>query len=174
MSKQGHERRHIVLPANLTSVRKARAWARDIVTEWNVPGLIDDAQLAISELVTNAVRHAGTDVVMTLTLDDKLIVEVEDSDPELRHPAVPTTDPLATSGRGLQIVSAVSVDWGVRSVPNGKVVWFALALPDTERTDADVFQLSGRREEHERAEQRRADASRERKEDREMQARAAR
>jgi len=170
MSRQ----RHIVLPADLNSVRTARGFARDVVSEWNVPGLIDDVQLGISELVTNAVRHAGTDVVMTLRLDDMLVVEVQDSDPELRHPAVPTTDPLATSGRGLQIVSAVSADWGVRSVPEGKVVWFALALPDSSRTDADVFQLSGRREEHERAEQRRADASRDRDENREMQARAAR
>jgi len=168
MSRQ----RHLVLPADLNSVRTARSFARDVVTEWNVPGLIDDVQLAVSELVTNAVRHAGTDVVMTLRLDDKLVVEVQDSDPELRHPAVPTTDPLATSGRGLQIVSAVSVDWGVRSVPDGKIVWFALALPDSARTDADVFQLDGRREAHQRAEQRRADAAH--GEDREMQARAAR
>lgn len=169
-----HRERQLVLRAELASVREGRFFARDVVTEWGLEGLADDIQLGVSELVTNAVRHAGTDVVMTLRLDGKLIVEVEDSDPELRHPAVPSTDPLATSGRGLQIVSAVSTDWGVRSVPAGKVVWFALDLPDNARTDADVFDLDNRREEHDRVEQfRRDQESRQYDESREMQARAA-
>lgn len=168
--------RQLVLPAELTSVREARRFARDSVTEWNVEGLADDVQLGVSELVTNAVRHARTDVVMSLHLDNKLTVEVQDSDPELRHPAVPTQDPLATSGRGLQIVSAVSADWGVRSVPDGKVVWFALPLPDDALVDADVHELSDRREEHERAahvRELRAEAAGTLDDSREMQARAA-
>lgn len=168
--------RQLVLPAGLASVREGRIFARDVVTQWDLQSLADDVQLGVSELVTNAVRHAGTDVVMTMRLDDKLVIEVQDSDPELRHPAVPTKDPLATSGRGLQIVSAVSADWGVRSVPTGKVVWFALALPDSGRHDADVHDLSDRRNEHERAERaeqsRRAENSRTRDDSREMQARA--
>lgn len=141
----------IVLSGELASVPQARRFARQAVIEWGVEGLADDIQLGISELVTNAVRHAGTDLAITLQLKDTLLVEVRDQDPELRHPAVPTTDPLATSGRGLQIVAAVSADWGVRGVPGGKIVWFELALPDEARRDADVHEISDRREVHERA-----------------------
>ena len=172
--------RQLVLAADLTSVREARRGARETMHEWGLEAVADDVQLGVSELVTNAVRHARTGVVMPLALDGKVIVEVKDSAPALRHPATPTKDPLATSGRGLQIVSAVSADWGVRSVPDGKVVWFALALPDDARVDADVHELSERREEHERAarEQSRRDAQdaadRDADDSREMQARAAR
>ena len=168
--------RQLVLPADLTSVRQARRFARDVAIEWGLDGLVDEIQLGVSELVTNAVRHARTDVVMTLVLGTKLTVEVQDSDPELRHPTVPTTDPLSTSGRGLQIVSAVSSDWGVRSAPEGKVVWFVLALPDDARHDADVHELSERRDEHDRAAEaqaRRAKAANDLDDSREMQARAA-
>jgi anti-sigma regulatory factor (Ser/Thr protein kinase) len=169
--------RQLILAADLTSVREARRFARETMSEWGLEGVSDDVQLGVSELVTNAVRHAKTDVAMTLVLDGKVIVEVKDSDPELRHPAVPTKDPLATSGRGLQIVSAVSADWGVRSVPDGKVVWFALDLPDDALVDADVHELSERRDEHERAaaaqSRRMADDS-DTDDSREMQARAAR
>lgn len=170
--------RQLVLAADLASVREARRVARETMHDWGLESVSDDVQLGVSELVTNAVRHARTDVVMTLVLDGKVIVEVKDSDPELRHPAVPTKDPLATSGRGLQIVSAVSADWGVRSVPDGKVVWFALDLPDDARGDADVHELSERREEHQRAaaqeQSRRASQDLDADDSREMQARAAR
>ena len=165
--------RQLILPAELSSVREARRFVRDTAIEWLLDALIDDVQLGVSELVTNAVRHAQTDVVLTVRLSDKLIVEVQDSDPELRHPAVPNKDPLATSGRGLQIVSAVSADWGVRSVPQGKVVWFALPLPDNARLDADVLELSDRRDVHERAaheQARRAESNSGMDDSREMQA----
>jgi anti-sigma regulatory factor (Ser/Thr protein kinase) len=134
------------LPVELMSVRRGRIFARDVVNEWGLDELADDVQLAVSELITNAVRHAGTDVVLSLCLEDRLVVEVRDSDPELDHPLTGVAaDPLATSGRGLQIVAAVSADWGVRTSSRGKAVWFALDLPDTASPDADVYAMSGRR-----------------------------
>lgn len=157
--------RQIALPGELTSVRAGRLFARDVVREWGFDGLADDVQLATSELITNAVRHAGSDVVLSLRLDRKLTVEVVDSHPELRRPEVAADDVLATSGRGLHIVAAVSSDWGVRRVPGGKAVWFTLTLPDVDAIDADVFNLRERPEDHDRAES---------TEQRELQARAAR
>jgi anti-sigma regulatory factor (Ser/Thr protein kinase) len=128
------------------SVRRARLFARDVVLEWGLEQLVDDVQLAVSELVTNAVRHAGSAVELALCIDGRLVIEVRDSDPELRQPLEDAeADPLATSGRGLQIVAALSADWGVRFHEAGKAVWFALDLPDTASPDADVYAMSDRR-----------------------------
>jgi anti-sigma regulatory factor (Ser/Thr protein kinase) len=140
--------RTLALPASLGSVRQGRLFARNVVREWGLDRLADDVQLGVSELITNAVRHAGTDVLLTIRLDGELVVEVEDAHPELRNPTTPATaDALATSGRGLQIVAAVSTEWGVRSLPRGKAVWFTLALPALDSADADIVALSPRRPE---------------------------
>lgn len=138
--------RQVHLPADLHSVRAGRQLARDVVIEWGLERLVDDVQLGVSELLSNAVRHAGTDVVLTLLCSDRLIVEVLDNDPDLPHPVIPDGDLRATSGRGLRIVSAISSDWGVRAAAGGKTVWFALALPELGTPDADIFSLAGRRD----------------------------
>jgi anti-sigma regulatory factor (Ser/Thr protein kinase) len=161
--------RHIELPAELTSVREGRLFARDVVREWGLDGLADDVQLGTSELITNAVRHARTDVVLSLLLGDSLTVEVKDAHPELRRAELEADDELATSGRGLHIVAAVSSDWGVRRVPGGKAVWFTLTLPDLDAIDADVFMLRDRR-----SDDRATNDGTESTESRELQARAAR
>ncbi len=138
--------RSLRLPAELMSVREGRRFARDVVVEWGLRRLVDEVQLGVSELITNAVRHAQTDVELCLRLlDDRLSVEVRDFEPTLHRPAeTRAADPLATSGRGLQIVAAVSRDWGVRGLTNGKAVWFALDLPDLASPDADVYPLVAR------------------------------
>ena len=140
--------RQVHLPADLHSVRIGRRLARDVVVEWGLERLVDDVQLGVSELLSNAVRHAGTDVVLTLSLAGRLTVEVLDNDPDLPHPVAPDPDLRATSGRGLRIVSAISADWGVRAAPAGKVVWFALELPELGTPDADVLSIAERRDEH--------------------------
>ena len=136
--------RSLRLPAELMSVRRGRLFTRDVVAEWGLDPLVDDVQLGVSELITNAVRHARTDVELRISYDTRLLVEVRDFEPSLRQPAGAPTDPLATSGRGLQIVAAVSADWGVRSLGNGKAVWFALDLPDAASPDADVYAMTER------------------------------
>jgi anti-sigma regulatory factor (Ser/Thr protein kinase) len=161
--------RQIALPGELTSVRQGRLFARDVVRDWGLDSLADDVQLATSELITNAVRHAGTDVVLSLRLDTSLTVEVQDSHPELRRQEVAADDVLATSGRGLHIVAAVSSEWGVRRVRDGKAVWFTLALPDVHATDADVFAMSDHRRD-----EKPANHAEEGSESQELQARAAR
>lgn len=137
--------RSITLPAELRSVTTGRHFARDVVTEWDLQQLADDVQLGTSELVANAVRHAGTEVTLTLRRDELLTVEVRDGHPVLHQPFSPHLDLTAESGRGLQIVAAISDDWGIASVANGKSIWFKLALPDRRRGDADVFSLDKRR-----------------------------
>ena len=82
---------------------------------------------------------------MTLRRDELLTVEVRDGHPVLHQPFSPHLDLTAESGRGLQIVAAISDDWGIASVTDGKSIWFKLALPDRGRGDADVFSLAKRR-----------------------------
>lgn len=137
--------RSITLPAELRSVTTGRHFARDVVTEWDLEQLADDVQLGTSELVANAVRHAGTEVTLTLRRDELLTVEVRDGHPVLHQPFSPHLDLTAESGRGLQIVAAISDDWGIASVVDGKSIWFKLALPDQHSSDADVFSLDKRR-----------------------------
>ncbi|WP_165986187.1 ATP-binding protein [Streptomyces sp. YIM 98790] len=114
------------LPSRIGQVRR-------IVTAqlryWGLPHLIDRAALGLTELLANIHRHAGTDkhcTVELVLLRDRLTVSVHDHDPRL--PQVRSPGGMATSGRGLALVEAVSADWGmrVRADHSGKSIWFTL------------------------------------------------
>ncbi|CAL9281415.1 ATP-binding protein [Streptomyces sp. NPDC052644] len=102
---------------------------------WNLDPLIEKAALGVTELLTNVHRHAKPDKICTVEIEfllDRLTVSVHDHDPRL--PAVvhleDGPDPLATSGRGLALIEAVSESWGARPQGDtGKVVWFTLPAP---------------------------------------------
>jgi anti-sigma regulatory factor (Ser/Thr protein kinase) len=86
---------------------------------------VEDVVLVASELVGNAVLHgAPTDGDLDISWDierDAVVVRVLDGSPELpRRRASNTRD---TSGRGLSIVAALALDWGVRRTTHGKLVW---------------------------------------------------
>jgi anti-sigma regulatory factor (Ser/Thr protein kinase) len=134
--------RSIELPPELGSVRSGRHFTREVLLDWGLPQLVDDAQLGATELVSNVVRHAGTAFVLTLRLDATVTIEVRDMGaPLVRLPDPGAVDPMAESGRGLQIVSAVSLDWGITPFAAGKAVWFSLQLPNQQASDADVHQI---------------------------------
>lgn len=83
----------------------------------------DTVMLVVSELVTNGIRHVGTDVALRVTRhDDHVRVEVTDTgagEPVVRNPG-----PLEPHGRGLRIVEALAYRWGVDpGVGGGKTVW---------------------------------------------------
>lgn len=88
-------------------------------------GDADTVLLLVSEVVSNAVRHAGTPFELTVAVDESQVrVTVVDNDPSGR-PEVQEQDPEATSGRGLYIVEQLASSWGAQSVEgNGKAVWF--------------------------------------------------
>lgn len=93
--------------------------------------VVDRVVLVATELVTNAVNHAGTAFELTLDLDDDgLRLEVFDADERL--PAILLAEVDATSGRGIQIVSALADEWGAavaeRDDVTGKVVWARFRL----------------------------------------------
>ncbi|ALO92156.1 ATPase [Streptomyces hygroscopicus subsp. limoneus] len=109
---------------------------------WHMDPLIDRAALGVTELLSNVHRHARPDKSCTVELEllpDRLTVSVRDHDPRLPVPAdakeTTAATPLATCGRGLAMVAAVSESWGARpDGENGKVVWFTLPAPATARS----------------------------------------
>jgi anti-sigma regulatory factor (Ser/Thr protein kinase) len=107
--------------------RKARKAAEATLRRWQAgpPERVQSALLVVSELVTNAVRHARTDITMRLRCnDDRIVVEVGDHDSRLPRIANDPAD--RESGRGLQMVAALAHRWGVRPARAGKVVWVEL------------------------------------------------
>ncbi|MGW4646883.1 ATP-binding protein [Kitasatospora sp. NPDC004289] len=103
------------------------------LADWQLGRLADDLALIATELATNAVRHAGTPARVTLALCEPkpgrhvVRLEVEDSGPGFDPAApVPASD---CSGRGLQLVAAVSDAWGVLPLAAGLLAWAELAAP---------------------------------------------
>jgi len=89
---------------------------------------VDTAELLVSELATNAVRHAAGPgpIEIRLSLDDRLTCEVADQLGGTPAPDAKLPTDLEESGRGLYLVDVLSSDWGSRRTSTGKVVWFAL------------------------------------------------
>lgn len=117
------------------SVAAARAFVRDTLQGWGFADIVDDAVVLTSELVTNAVVHAGTRAeVLCLRAGDGVRVEVADRYPErelpLQHPERPYADPDRENGRGLMLCAALATRWGVEYTTTHKHVWFRLDLPD--------------------------------------------
>ncbi len=116
------------------SVASARSFVRDTLQGWGFADIVDDAVVLTSELVTNAVVHAGTTAeVLCLRSEDGVRIEVADRYPEREIPlqaaAVNMGSPDREGGRGLQLCAALAGRWGVEYTPTHKQVWFQLDLP---------------------------------------------
>ncbi len=129
------------------AVAAARKFVRDTLCSWLESGagaaadadaaadggLVDDAVLLTSELVTNAVVHAGTQVQVTCKLAAGAVeVVVRDSHPARMVPGPARNDTVPaerTSGRGLLLPSALAAAWGVSYGTDAKAVWFRMGLP---------------------------------------------
>lgn len=130
------ERRCALDPAGL-SAREARVFLRDLLVEAGREDWLDAAQLAVSEVVANVVLHAHTRFELTARLQaDHLRVEVLDHNPAL--PTQRSYDEQATTGRGMELVAAVTSAHGVQSLgADGKIVWFCVGGGPTEEPSAD-------------------------------------
>lgn len=107
-----------------SSVRAARRFVDATLSSWSCSDAVEVVRLLTNELVTNAVLHARSEIDVRISRDaDRLRVEV--SDHSGQAPARRRFDVEAQTGRGLELVEALAVDWGVeRVVDDGKVVWF--------------------------------------------------
>jgi anti-sigma regulatory factor (Ser/Thr protein kinase) len=120
------------------SARRARRFVAETLQAWGEvtnAELVDVATLLVSELVTNAVVHAGSAALVVISPADGddgcLRVEVYDEGDD--PPTLRPFDNDATSGRGLALVAAMSDRWGVQTLTNADVagspakgVWFEL------------------------------------------------
>lgn len=110
--------------ADITEVAAARRFAIGRVEGWGLAS--DEVALVVSELATNAVKHARSPFTVSLSYDaDRVFIEVSDLSsqvPELGRPLAG-----AVGGRGLLIVETLSNSWGVRFPgQSGKAVWAEL------------------------------------------------
>ncbi|MDQ1723821.1 MAG: hypothetical protein QOG52_849 [Frankiaceae bacterium] len=114
------------------AVSTARHYVRDLLPALGGEGCLDNAQLAVSELVTNATLHART--AMTIEVlrapSGRIRISVRDDSPMIPQPR--SYSRTATTGRGLRLVEAVCTAWGVDGLAKGagigKVVWCEPAL----------------------------------------------
>ncbi|GAA2433084.1 ATP-binding protein [Actinomadura vinacea] len=117
------------LPAVHASVPRARAFMRTLVIARAVHHVRDDAEILVSELVTNAVRHAATPAstlrLTALRAGHRLRIEVHDPSPF--PPRVRRVDLLDETGRGWFLVAAIADRHGTEQTASGKSVWCELA-----------------------------------------------
>jgi anti-sigma regulatory factor (Ser/Thr protein kinase) len=110
----------------------ARVFTRATLRNWTVTERGTDVVTVVSELVTNAWRHApavpgGPVRLGLLDTGESLLCAV--ADPSPRPPVPREPDPLATSGRGLHVVAALSDSWGwTEPSDSGKTVWARFAV----------------------------------------------
>ena len=132
--------RTATLPAVPSSVGVARGLLRSALMQTGRSRWADDGELALSEVVTNAVLHAHTEITLTVRVHPEAVdVEVWDLNPA--PPLARHYEREATTGRGMALVAAVTSECGVRRLPDeGKVVWFRLGDPDPGR-DGSVEEL---------------------------------
>jgi hypothetical protein len=123
------------LPPSAESVKAGRAFTRATLRDWGMGDLTDLAELVVSELVTNALRHgfpAAAEVGMRQSVRLRLLAQAPFvmcmvTDPERAIPVLGEADPAAETGRGLTVVEACSVRWGWHLLDEGgKVVWALL------------------------------------------------
>ena len=115
------------LPADPAIVAGTRKQVAARLTGWGLADAVFITGLIVSELVTNAIRHARGPIQLRLIRDRTLICEVSDGSstaPHLRRARA-----LDEGGRGLLLVSQLTRRWGSRQTPHGKTIWAEQALP---------------------------------------------
>jgi len=111
----------LTLDAATDAVPLARRFAK-ISLAGLAEDLVSDVELVVAELVTNATLHGEPPVVMSIAASPEGVrVEVEDAGRALPMEVVQSSD--AMTGRGLSLVAALALSWGVESGRSGKVVW---------------------------------------------------
>jgi anti-sigma regulatory factor (Ser/Thr protein kinase) len=114
-----------------SAIGRARNLIAEHLRQWRC-ATPDDATLVVSELVTNAIVHAGGAVRITVTRDgDNVRIDVHDNGSGFPHLRTADTSP---GGRGLHIVDQLSKQWGSQPTATGKLVWAVVSCADQRQT----------------------------------------
>jgi len=125
-------------PPEPVSVLHARRFLHETLNLWSLQAVGDDAAVVLSELATNAVLHARTAFTIRLSSSGKQALRVSVTDGSMQMPRR-VMNRHATSGRGLQMIDALSTEWGATlNGVEGKTVWTVLSPHDATRTNAAV------------------------------------
>ncbi|MFE9489313.1 MULTISPECIES: ATP-binding protein [unclassified Streptomyces] len=119
-----------VLPfeAEPAVVRDLRRAVRGQLVEWCLPTFTEEAELAVSELAANVIKHVGRGSAATLVMEaagGRLRIELHD-----KSYRVPVVGPAACDdecGRGLHLLAGLAADWGTLLTATGKAVWCELS-----------------------------------------------
>jgi anti-anti-sigma factor len=140
-------REELVLAPTPSAPAAARGFVRDTCVDWQLAQpeepWLNLAMVLANELVTNAVRHAGTELWLRVELrGNRLHLAVHDDSPRLLRVVGP--DPRGNQGGGLWMVEQLARAWGVQSHPGGgKVVWCTLDLESTTPGAPDPSSVAG-------------------------------
>ena len=128
--------RRVRLTAGPAAAGEARRQVRAAIAAWDVPVDQDVAVLLTSELVTNALAHEVTGLVMLAVTCSRGQLRVDVHDTSRALPMLVDAAVDAETGRGLMLVTTLSAEWGFYRTPAGKAVYFALAFqPDVAEGD---------------------------------------
>ena len=116
--------RLVAFPSSVISARRARQLVRGMVTPFLPATKLDTIELLTSEVVTNAVVHAGSSPIVEVTAEGGTVrISVQDQDPAWPMPREVAVD--YTSGRVMALVDVMADAWGVERVAeDGKRIWF--------------------------------------------------
>ncbi|MFI6547438.1 ATP-binding protein [Streptomyces prunicolor] len=113
-------------PAEVRLLRKAVVMQ---LSRWGAPVAVDEAELLVTELATNVLKHVGEGTSATLILEwrgERLRLEVHDKSQAM--PSLNSADCDEECGRGLHLLAALAADWGTVLTAVGKAVWCEIPL----------------------------------------------
>ncbi|MFF1696633.1 ATP-binding protein [Streptomyces sp. NPDC058257] len=112
-----------------TELALLRQTVRCMLGRWGAGAVADEVELAVTELATNVIKHVGEGAAATLVLEPREgLLRVELHDKSRTVPMVRVGGCDEECGRGLHLLSAMSLDWGTLLTATGKAVWCEISL----------------------------------------------